>query len=421
MKSKAIQVLTLGAIGVIFLALPVAANATGRSVEEPADGPGASEASGVERAEDGISDEELEAMAAQAQVHEVLDSVMNALEPEEIAGYAMTRMLDDDKGAIVYWKGEPPAAVLALTQRTDMTFVIQQAAYSELDETSIARQIKENWNPDWGRFTGVGSVDAEGSILKVLWDPTEGVAEDDVRSGLRDIVPEIGDARFEESSLFLADSRWDGSSPWKAGAGLATGAGASNTMCTVGAPVWKNDHTYLLTAGHCGSRTFTDGDGDAIGTTMQNWYDSDVDAQLINARASVGLFYGGWSNSPGPTKDINGLQDNAIGDIVCHSGANSGERCSLKVFDYYSNGVLRHWRASNPTNPAAAVAGGDSGAPVYHRSETNARLHGLLIGYILQIDCGSTPMRLTTHCGRDIVFLAISTVLTKIGATLKHV
>ncbi|GAA1696194.1 hypothetical protein GCM10009745_47730 [Kribbella yunnanensis] len=341
-------------------------------------------------------------------------------------GFAQAQVSEGVRSLILYWRGTIPKQVREFAANSVFPVELKPAKYSEADLGRLARSIKTRWNPHWGSYAGL-SPEIGLSSFAVDWTPKAGVDPKGVARVLRQSVPGLGDSVRLHAAPALErtadDWRWNDSSPWNSGGGLALGdGGPDKTTCTLGPALRVNGAERFLTAGHCGAHDWVDGTGVAIGSTT--FVSSLHDYQFVAANASGKVFVGAWNNYDGPTRNIEYLGGNAIGSWVCNEGANSGEHCSLQVYSSTvdTNGWTL-WKASNPFSQSQVVnVGGDSGAPIISKGEVEATARGLNLGYTPSRgeSCAGVPMRRSvSKCGSDVVYLSLSQIINHHpGATL---
>ena len=195
--------------------------------------------------------------------------------------------------------------------------------------------------------------------------------------------------------------------------------------CTSGFAMQTYSASYLLTALHCGSGPFAAWDtgtpyGSSAGSTPGH-------AQVI-AADSGGFAFLGWYGSS-TNRRVSASQHAWSGDWVCVSGGNTGEHCSLKVFEssgfpWTDDGVNYYTVATARQMSSDIGAGkGDSGAPVLNY-QVDGTVHA--IGVVqggtdaFQVTCPSTTRTPPGHCSQEITFTQIDTVLNGVpGLYLK--
>jgi hypothetical protein len=343
------------------------------------------------------------------------------LKSPDADGYAYAVASDGIRSMTLYWRGPVPQRVHEFAANDVFPVEVRASRYSETDLGQLARSINARWDPRWGTYLGLNPA-TDMNDFAVSWLPRLGVDAPGVAGALERSVPGIGDVRLEVAPPLIrtAGWRWNGSSPWNSGAGLATGDGsAGNTVCTLGPAALVNGSERFLTAGHCGTHTYVDGTGQTIGPTT--FVSTLHDYQFIQASASGKVFVSTWDNFDGPTRDISALGGNMEGTFVCNEGANSGEHCLLDVRDsFLDDNGWRLWIAAHRFDPTEVVnVGGDSGAPIITRTNVEATVRGLNIGFFTALSCSGVPMRApATNCGAETIYHSLTQILDHHDATL---
>ncbi len=94
---------------------------------------------------------------------------------------------------------------------------------------------------------------------------------------------------------------------------------------------------------------------------------------------------------------VAGHSNNNIGDLVCTSGANSGEHCSLRVTNdavlWPCNGYTCSGSKAEPATATVAAVGGDSGGPVYsNRADGRVTARGITSAVSHAVPCPLTAV-----------------------------
>jgi streptogrisin D len=165
--------------------------------------------------------------------------------------------------------------------------------------------------------------------------------------------------------------------PYYGGAFIVNG----NTGCTSGFGVTGNNGaaTYLITAAHCGTGTWTNGAGTSIGTVVST-RSTGRDAELILTSAGGGVYWGaavnGDTGDPGSNTYVNVSGDaaNSAGRHIGQSGSYSGTQCNCAIvavnvtitYSEAENGVQKvtNLVEAQSTDDTAFMGQGDSGGPV---------------------------------------------------------
>ncbi|MEU8116275.1 hypothetical protein [Micromonospora sp. NPDC048947] len=257
----------------------------------------------------------------------------------------------------VYWKGEPPASLVATARSTVATTVLP-AAYSQRELLAAADRLRAKAGNE---ITTVGPR-ADGAGLLV-----------GTQDGLLGATAMAGVPVTVETRVAAAPAtRWDDSAPWWGGAAwrnTTTGGG-----CSTGFGVFKNGNARILSAAHCGNlnNVATDPTGQSMGTVSTR--NAGTDTLLLSAGAGGRVF----NNSTAANGDVVsefsnqviGASASQVGNWVCTSGAYSGTRCSIQVkarnlcINVRDFGQVCGQVQAENTTGANAVGQGDSGGPV---------------------------------------------------------
>ncbi|MEU7780659.1 hypothetical protein ACIP95_31390 [Micromonospora parva] len=257
----------------------------------------------------------------------------------------------------VYWKGEPPASLVATARATVATQVLP-AAYSQRELLAAADRLRAKAGNE---ITTVGPR-ADGAGLLV--GTQDGLLGATAMAG----VPVTVQTRVAAAPA----TRWDDSAPWWGGAAwrnATTGGG-----CSTGFGVFKNGNARILSAAHCGNlnNVATDPTGQSMGTVSTR--NAGTDTLLLSAGAGGRVF----NNSTAANGDVVsefsnqviGASASQVGNWVCTSGAYSGTRCSIQVkarnlcINVRDFGQVCGQVQAENTTGTNAVGQGDSGGPV---------------------------------------------------------
>ncbi len=200
----------------------------------------------------------------------------------------------------------------------------------------------------------------------------------------------------------------------------------------------------MLTAAHCGgSSTLYDGnhlDPELFATESETFTRRSMDSMLVNARGGTDgwVFVGGYHERPEDngayTRRVSRLGYNSQGDIVCTSGANTGEHCNIYVAsvdnyddmgDYNLGPYAYAWNRDD-SKPFAGE--GDSGGPVFRiREDGSVGARGIIIQGVLSTkvepcnthtkDVSMFQIDLWT-CTNMEKFVQLQPILSAWGATL---
>jgi hypothetical protein len=308
--------------------------------------------------------------ASWAEVFAVQDR-LNAAAEKIIAtrgsGFAGVVAAPENGDVRVYWKGRVPASVrqTAVTAGAPVRFL--SAAYSERE--LLAETARLAADP---RVLSVGP-EADGSGLTIT------VTE----AGRQAIRSRTGAFGASAIPLFVRTesapeplSRQNDFSPYVGGARYTTTGG-----CSTGFAISLSGVSHILSAGHCGSngQVAIDGGGNPVTDRMGTIFNDNNarDTLMINTRSFGHIYVGPFNGSA--TLDVSGAQSDFVGNLVCTSGARTGEHCGLRVTNVNTSdsGFSPLTRAIHPTGGCAA-ARGDSGGPVVVSSPSGLLARGTI-------------------------------------------
>ncbi|MEU7751947.1 hypothetical protein AB0B57_15260 [Micromonospora sp. NPDC049101] len=257
----------------------------------------------------------------------------------------------------VYWKGEPPAHLVATTRATVATKVLP-APYSQRELVAAADRLLAKVG---NQITTVGPR-ADGAGLLV-----------GTQDGLLGATALAGVPVTVQTGVAAAPAtRWDDSPPWWGGAAwrnTATGGG-----CSTGFGVYQGGVTRVLSAAHCANLNVlaTDPTGQTIGTVGTR--NVSTDTLLLNGSGGGRVFNNSTDAAGAVVSEFNnqviGASASQVGNWVCTSGAYSGTRCSIQVkarnlcINVRNFGTVCGQVQAENTTHTNAVGQGDSGGPV---------------------------------------------------------
>ncbi|MFG1917107.1 hypothetical protein [Micromonospora sp. NPDC048898] len=257
----------------------------------------------------------------------------------------------------VYWKGEPPAHLVATARATVATKVLS-APYSQRELLAAADRLRAKVGD---QITTVGPR-ADGAGLLV-----------GTQDGLLGATALAGVPVTVQTGVAAAPAtRWDDSPPWWGGAAwrnTATGGG-----CSTGFGVYQGGVTRVLSAAHCANLNVlaTDPTGQTIGTVGTR--NVSTDTLLLNGSGGGRVFNNSTDAAGNVVSEFNnqviGATASQVGNWVCTSGAYSGTRCSIQVkarnlcINVRNFGTVCGQVQAENTTRTNAVGQGDSGGPV---------------------------------------------------------
>ena len=256
----------------------------------------------------------------------------------------------------VYWKGQPPAGLIAAA-RAIVPVSVQSAAYSKKElNAAAARLLAKAGN----KITSVGPrADGAGLVVGTQnW--LAGAAASDAG------VP----VTVETGVSAEPASRVDDSPPWWGGGRWQTAGGS----CSTGFAVVHGGVNRMLSAGHCAvnGNVATDPTGQVIGTVMNKNVGTDT---LIIAGNSAGRVFNNSTDAAGGvvsefSNQVIGRVASQVGNFVCTTGSFSGTRCSIQVIainqciNVTGVGAVCNQVRAEQTAHTNAAGNGDSGGAV---------------------------------------------------------
>ena len=211
-------------------------------------------------------------------------------------------------------------------------------------------------------------------------------------------------------------------------------------VCSTGFAVLSGVNGRLLSAAHCdlsGDGSWWDGTKSDYFTYGGSYVDvrqHDWESLLIDpVGGTQGKVHGGpWnatSSDPHYKQSVAAASATGSTDVVCTSGANSGEHCGIAIVDptalfscpstgydcYGSIGEI-------PSHTAVAIAQGDSGGPVYaYNADGRVRAKGIISGFYTgtEVTCPSLANGPGPDCSYQVIYVGINSLLSFWGVTLE--
>lgn len=325
------------------------------------------------------------------------------------AGYAYTALDFDTRIVTLYYKGTPPEdALAAQAPNADGVRVeIVPTKYSEPELHAGAQALMDTSRLLDGPLinTIFKNKDYSGLIANV--DPKQLEAATALINDYQKAagVPvEIGSGQAVDFQ-----TRRNDSSPWQGGGQLHFPGTNLHNVCTSGFSVLTTGgEGRLLTAGHCklngeneATTRVNDGGGDLIANNGDMQWAPNYDSLLIDPPASpatIGKVFGGpWDAGTGNARyqfHVGGSAAPSVGDTVCVSGANTGERCNRTItntgVEFNCPGTTTNCSGFVYSGSGVTTTGGDSGAPVYvERADGSVGARGIHSGGLNSVSCPS--------------------------------
>lgn len=180
-------------------------------------------------------------LQAQLGAHTAADQIRAVADGQ--AGFTGLELHD---GSVrLYYKGDPPAAVLAAVgkARAVAPVEVRPATYSLTELRAAADRMTKHLGTHPGGPAHRVSIPVDGSALQV------GIDSATAKSAAADL-PDVGVAvETAVQDRIRPSSRYDDVNPFFGGGAIRSSEGV---VCSAGFAVTKNKLPYLLTAGHCG-------------------------------------------------------------------------------------------------------------------------------------------------------------------------
>ncbi|MCG5444783.1 hypothetical protein NIE79_002942 [Micromonospora sp. NIE79] len=298
-----------------------------------------------------------ELLRLQQRMNTAAARITNAAQRSANSGFAGIVADPTTRQLQVYWKGEPPANLVATARATVATQVLP-AAYSQRELIVAADRLRAAAG---NKITTVGPR-ADGAGLLV--GTQDGLLGATALAG----VPVTVQTRVAAAPA----TRWDDTAPWWGGAAwrnATTGGG-----CSTGFGVFQGGAARILSAAHCGNinNVATDPTGQAMGIVGTRNAGTDT---LLLSGSSGGRVFNNSTDAAGNvvsefSNQVIGASASQVGNFVCTSGAYSGTRCSIQVkarnlcINVRDFGTVCGQVQAENTTGTNAVGQGDSGGPV---------------------------------------------------------
>jgi V8-like Glu-specific endopeptidase len=359
-------------------------------------------------------------LAALDQVHEISEPLSRLY---DAPGFGKVVLDTGARTVEVWWHGTPPKEVTEAlgVQANGVTVVLREAVLSDAELNRDAQRLM-----DRNRAAGEAIVDymlksPDLSGLTAIVEPGHLRSARSARRAARDgeTLEEAFSVRAGVPVDVVAgqgldlQSRGNDSAPWQGGAQIRFPGTTHGNICTTGFSVLENGtgRGLLLTAGHCtlnlpeseanAVSAVNDWAGDHIANDADTSWAPNYESLIIDPDASpatIGQVYGGpWNATSGNARydlHVGGSAPPAVGDIVCVSGANGGERCNRTITNtsvpFNCPGTTDNCSGFIYSGSGVTSINGDSGAPVYvKRSDGRVGARGIHIGGLDTVSCPS--------------------------------
>jgi hypothetical protein len=256
-------------------------------------------------------------------------------------GFAGIRESADEGRIFLAWVGEVDPATQKIIDGLSTPVVVTQSRHTQCEIEKEARAISSAFASNHN-IISYPSNDGEAIDVEINLFDGESIAElqQKMSDEIGNTIPvRIVSTSPSEGTSFA--SRQTDSTPWSGGSGYKIVAPNTVFYCSTGAGVWSdaNNSPYLLTASHCvenfaNTVNILRGDLSAVVgyTDMANpgFYRVANDVALIKPNSndvSQNTFIGGINSSA--AIPIWSSQASWVGQVICTSGANTGEHCLL--------------------------------------------------------------------------------------------
>lgn len=321
-----------------------------------------------------------------------LDYRLRETAPQQFGGL----YLDLNTGsAVVFWKGDqdlPGVDSVAFVVESARSIpempapeglahgyqLVVHAAEHSLVELDQERDsvVSGDWTPDVSDRVATYFVDVSDATVHVGLEKLSDADRENAARVFGSAVVLFADERGEKLGTRSADA-----APHYGGLRLYNSSGSG---CSGGFDVKNAASDYMLTAGHCGSSTFTN-NGAVVGSTVgREFLNNGYDSQYISGQFSPRIYSGCLTCST--NRIVKGTWAPWIGEAdILISGATSGQAgffsiSQIDVCHDYGSITTCHLDAAGWVGPMANTAGGDSGGAVYVESGANAYAVGTVDG-----------------------------------------
>ncbi|WP_030247303.1 hypothetical protein, partial [Streptomyces sp. NRRL S-350] len=398
-------------------------------------------------------------MKKQEALHKVVDRITGGQDEQNrdrIPGFSEVEVDPVANRITLHWKGELPGAVQGVLQDLpkDVSVQVVTAKYSKAELHAAREKLLSNGKPipiaakrpshinsigpsldGSGLDLGYETDDAQAPEMRAVMPP---LPVEELTPQVEAIASTIAGVEVHAHHQAMVEdlTRGADSEPWYGGAGVRTPGG---TICSTGFGVYSpsaNYKNFVTTAWHCGAGSYrtwysdnymgyaNSGDGNAA--------DDTIGIVPHDGQNSGGYVYGGPWNDPSDNDaaQVSGYGGNNEGEYVCHSAANSGVHCGLRILQVDRqiqgpNGVWRKFAdqvVQTDKNDIASI-NGDSGGPVIALDGTKVQARGTITSLDKQTNCNgrvsSDAGSRTPECYNGMWYVPISQTLADMGWVLR--
>ncbi|MGW2094975.1 hypothetical protein [Promicromonospora sukumoe] len=324
-------------------------------------------------------------------------------------GYAGVAVDYDAARVTVSWKGAAPAAVDELAATAEgVTVDVERTALSEADLRAASTRLLDSQRAAHGPDAVVAAYAADGHAGLVAEVGRDSAA---ARSaGLDQALAKAAGVPVrvelvDDGVMSTAVSRRNDGSPWHAGGAIASKDGTD--YCTTGfSIITAGGDRRIVTAAHCNEgfgSVVRDGAGQRMGVVSSRAVGLDAELIKPDGTTARSVYGGPWNASRSDSRyrfPIGGVQQPAVGQNICSSGAVTGEHCGAKVraidVAWTCGKKTCHGFRASREDGGVVVGGGDSGGPMYVVIDGKAYARGMIDGGSNRRSCGSTSV--STQC-----------------------
>jgi hypothetical protein len=326
------------------------------------------------------------------QNQELIDQLADKVRSLDEAGHGLSGIVTNPATGTftVWWSGEPPAQLKDLAGKSEsIVFEIREGGWPRED---LLARVQDVFFPASGdRPLGEGTVSVRQDGTAVVASPVSADWFTDEMDANREVLAKrmgvpiiwvLGNPSFSAANRQNDNMR--------GGVGALIGPDNDLGYCSIGFAVLDGPYGRLLSAAHCntgGNRRWQTGNGNGLivppnsNAPVVLGADSILLDPVDGTRGKV--YKGGYFGQD--VRSVVGTAVNNVGDVVCTSGANTGQHCDLTVIDDSVSQTCVDGYSYTCVNIAArapvgerALAQGDSGGPVYTTNGNDARARGII-------------------------------------------
>ncbi|MER6631112.1 hypothetical protein ABT301_23320 [Streptomyces sp. NPDC000987] len=442
-RRAAAMVMTASLVGVGMAAQSAGAVEAGRSVPQAQSVP-ADRSASVPRGFASWDD----VMREQQRLNKAATAIeVSAEKRGKDSGLAGIRVRPESRRVVVYWKGAVPKDVRSVIdrQRRKVPVRVVGARYSKTELLAESRRLQVA--TDMGAIAP--RVDGSGLTVKLASDPSPTLTGPSMRELVADSRVDVDIAAervrtnrltAEKKSTGAATAPYADPCPYKYGTyqscrafdkpygALGYSAGARTQNCTTNFAVYQDTEAgrvkRMVLPAHCGELGSWQmlENGTWIGQVVAR--DLLSDTALATTFGSPYMWTGDWK-SQSKMKVSSVVSRSYVDNLVCTSGARSGEVCNNRVYEtdtsYMADGLVSYPMVYAENESGLAAAGpGDSGGPVFEPipdNTTTVVAKGMISSAILGVYQCNDPSQ--SACGAKFYYSDMADILPRFGAVLQ--